>query len=119
MKKYILSVSIIIVLSFATQVKAQVAETYEDANSAINEVLNNPDVPSSDKEILKDLLKQNNAVLEDLKTDGPVYSGDNDPKVNEANYDHAPAALQPEPTKEINGSNNRSSGRTLISSQAN
>ena len=120
MKKYILSLSIFFALFFISQVKAQQAETYEKANSLIEELLKSPDVSSSDKETLKEALKKNDDALKELKsTDIPIYSTE-PPKNNTANHDHAPAAVRPKPTPEINGNYNRSSGgRTLISSQAN
>ena len=119
MKKYIVSLSIISALFFTTQVKAQEAETYEKANSLIEDLLKDPDISSSDKETLKEALKENTAVIKELKSsDTPVYSSA-PPKNNTANYDHAPATLKPKPTKEINGNNNRSSGRTLISANGN
>ncbi len=118
MKKYILSVSILFALFFTSQVKAQQAETYEKANSLIEELLKSPDVSSSDKETLKEALKETNDVIKELKSsDVPVYSTEA-PKNNTANYDHAPAAVKPEPAKEIKGNNYRGSGRTLISSPA-
>ena len=126
MKKYIVSLSIIAALFFTTQVKAQQAEIYEKANSLIEELLKSPDVSSSDKETLKEALKTNNNALKELKSDDtPVYSTE-PPKnntvnySNTANYDHAPKAVKPRPTPEINGSYYRNSGgRTLYSSNAN
>ena len=120
MKKYILSVGILSALFFTSQVKAQQTETYEKASSLIEELLKSPDVSSSDKETLKEALKETNDAIKELKSpDTPIYSNE-PPKNNTANYDHAPAAIKPKPTPEINRNYNRSSGgRTLISSQAN
>lgn len=119
MKKYIVSLSIISALFFTSQVKAQQAESYEKANSLIEDLLKSPEVSSSDKETLRDALKQTDAALKELKShDDPIYSSEPSKK-NTTYYDHAPAALKPEPTKEIRGSSNRGSGRTLISSNAN
>ncbi len=118
MKKYILSASIISALLLTPQVKAQEADIYEKASSIIEAALENPDISASDKETLRQALKENNAAIEELKsTDTPIYSTDS-PKENTTNNDHAPASLKPKPTKEINGSSNRGSGRTLISSPA-
>ena len=95
MKKYIVSFSIIAALFFNTQVKAQQEETYEKANALIEDLLNDPDVSASDKETLKEAVKENNEAIKELKsTDTPVYSTAA-PKENTANYDHAPAALKP------------------------
>lgn len=119
MKKYIVSLSIISVLFFTTQVKAQQKETYEKANTLIEELLKSPEVSSSDKETLQEALKTTNDALKELKSDDtPIYSTE-PPRNSTTNYDRAPAALKPQPTKEIRGSNNRGSGRTLISSNAN
>lgn len=119
MKKYIVSLGIISALLFTTQLKAQQAETYEKANAVIDDLLKDPDISASDKETLKEALKENTAAINELKSsDAPIYSSD-PPKNNTTNYDHAPAALQPKATKEINGNNNRGNGRTLISSNGN
>lgn len=119
MKKYIVSFSIIAALFFTTQVKAQQEETYEKANALIEDLLKDPDVSASDKEALKEAVKENNEAIKELKSpDTPVYSTEA-PKNNTANYDQAPAALKPKPTPVINGNNNRSNGRTLISSNGN
>jgi hypothetical protein len=120
MKKYIATFSIIAALFFTTQVKAQQEETYEKANTLIEDLLKNPDISASDKEALKEALKQTNDAIKELKSpDVPVYSTEA-PKNNKANYDHAPTAVKPKPTPVINGnSNRRSDGRTLISGNGN
>ncbi|MFT4094355.1 MAG: hypothetical protein QM640_12015 [Niabella sp.] len=120
MKKYIVSLSLITALFFTTQVKAQgQAKTYEDASTLIEELLKNPDVSAADKEILKEALKANKEVLKQLKSpDMPVYS--TKPPIKDVSNNAAPTAKRPRPTPVISGqNNNRSSGKTLISSQAN
>lgn len=121
MKKYILSLSVITSLFLATQVKAQSqAKMYQDANTLIENLIKDPGISASDKEALRDALKTNKEALQQLKSpNAPVYNP-KPPIKNTSNSDHAPIAKQPRPTPIISGqSNNRSGGRTLISSNAN
>ena len=106
MKKIILVLSIIL---FTTQAQAQQAEFYKTAITQIEETLKSPDLTVEQRQTLRDLLRQTNDLLNELKSDAPTY-GATDNSSTSNNNDHAPAALAPEPTREINGGSNRGSG---------
>lgn len=118
MKKYFLVILVIAGLLFTAKAKAQEEDIYQKAIDLLQEQLNNPDLSKTDKESIREALKETKEIKNNLQSDSPIYDTSDTPVYEYKPPPPPPDALPPEPTKEINNTNNKGS-KTLRSGQAN